>query len=1008
MDYLCECSTDKDRREALQKLPPDLPSSYERILDRVNRSTKENQDLVRNALHWIVHAEGRISTVQILQALATNDEDNFDSHAITTEDELLSWCSSLVRRNIAGDGLELAHFTVKEFLLRLEPNGEPARLHYRLSNDHSVLAKACMNFFKCQTFDGESAPQPEIYELDGKRKPIRRHETKDWDLFQAKYPFSLYASHFLFDHVLTSEWAHIDKCIMAIFAPKRDNIFKFWSSTVQYNLIMRMNMEVYSDIPLVHLNPSSAPGPLHIAAFYALGKVCEKLIQDGLNINEQSYLGSPFNCALRSYETYYIDSRTNIDFDDFPSLLSTRGEVLRLLIDAGADVNNPQDPEITSQIKFLTRQHFLEDGWYEKDFFMEHVSNLLSGSARFSVNYMEYIDPDGPEFHDSWPDIGEDADVFCFSIFKLVLSANGTNLMPNAVSHFLRLFLRGLAENCPMNIWELAFRLDPGLFSVTEIEELRLSKSYTSSGKLGALVKTLCLAIIRTSTDPYDPVAFWTNVFDAFVEVGPVSGIVPLLEVVPSIDLYRLYGFGCNYLDLVVDYFQGWESEDSRRYIQLLLYCGIEATKTINDGISPIESAVKYGCLSMFQLLWSSVKGHTWLQHSFDHISELLCSVAQKCFCWAVYYNNQSVTEYLDQECSGYDILHESSLLSFFDKPDIKFKIKFNQEVKTEVRAKIVEWFECREIDTQSWERCTTDGANGDSEYAAIDRKALPIVAGPHVPLARFQEMVERGYFPIQGNLSIRTLVPILMENNDPYALQKLRILLEKNPEAWAMWDEGLPLLQITTKWKNESAVTILLNCGANPNVIHEPSGDNCLHIAARYGFQQLAEVLLRNGCDVEHKNLNGVTPTELAKNYGFENLWATLHTAATERSEHFQLQKSNQFMNHDISSTSGIPSKDTYVDLPLRGKISSFEPDSFSDTQLEGFGKPLTDSSSDTNYNSQSSPLPPRHSILVSTSTPSVSQSNSRKRCWDAVNEPEPDGDDRRLRARYDPGHLS
>ena len=56
MDYLCECNNDRDRREALKKLPPDLPSSYERILERVNRSNKENRDLVMKTLHWIVYS----------------------------------------------------------------------------------------------------------------------------------------------------------------------------------------------------------------------------------------------------------------------------------------------------------------------------------------------------------------------------------------------------------------------------------------------------------------------------------------------------------------------------------------------------------------------------------------------------------------------------------------------------------------------------------------------------------------------------------------------------------------------------------------------------------------------------------------------------------------------------------------------------------------------------------------------------------------------------------------
>lgn len=100
MDYLCECTSDRDRREALKQLPPDLPSSYERILERVNRSNKQNQRLVQHALHWIVYAEEHLTTEQLLQALAIRDGDTvFDSSAMTTEYELLHWCGGLVRKN---------------------------------------------------------------------------------------------------------------------------------------------------------------------------------------------------------------------------------------------------------------------------------------------------------------------------------------------------------------------------------------------------------------------------------------------------------------------------------------------------------------------------------------------------------------------------------------------------------------------------------------------------------------------------------------------------------------------------------------------------------------------------------------------------------------------------------------------------------------------------------------------------------------------------------------------
>ncbi|TGO47906.1 hypothetical protein BCON_0259g00150 [Botryotinia convoluta] len=90
MDYLCECSTDRDRREALRKMPPDLPKSYERILDRVNRSSKENRTLVRHTILWVVHAREPLTIIQLLQALAVRPGDKtFEGEYMTTVDEIL-------------------------------------------------------------------------------------------------------------------------------------------------------------------------------------------------------------------------------------------------------------------------------------------------------------------------------------------------------------------------------------------------------------------------------------------------------------------------------------------------------------------------------------------------------------------------------------------------------------------------------------------------------------------------------------------------------------------------------------------------------------------------------------------------------------------------------------------------------------------------------------------------------------------------------------------------------
>ncbi len=54
LDHLCELPSDKQRREALKKLPEGLTETYLRILARV---PKRNRDLVRMTLQVLAFAE---------------------------------------------------------------------------------------------------------------------------------------------------------------------------------------------------------------------------------------------------------------------------------------------------------------------------------------------------------------------------------------------------------------------------------------------------------------------------------------------------------------------------------------------------------------------------------------------------------------------------------------------------------------------------------------------------------------------------------------------------------------------------------------------------------------------------------------------------------------------------------------------------------------------------------------------------------------------------------------
>lgn len=143
MDYLFELSTDRDRREALEQLPRTLAGSYERVLERVNGSSRETQELVKNTLQFIVHAGGSSSTEQLLHALVVRNDGEklFGPTSMITEEDILHWCSSLLRKNSYSKNLELTHSTVKEYLLSIDPARKSSMQQYSLAGIEPNIQK---------------------------------------------------------------------------------------------------------------------------------------------------------------------------------------------------------------------------------------------------------------------------------------------------------------------------------------------------------------------------------------------------------------------------------------------------------------------------------------------------------------------------------------------------------------------------------------------------------------------------------------------------------------------------------------------------------------------------------------------------------------------------------------------------------------------------------------------------------------------------------------------------
>ena len=320
MDYLCELPNDDARRKALGSLPPDLNSTYERILNRVNQSNPETQRLVRRALRWITYG-GHLTTKALCEAVSIDFGDTKrNSQAVPDEFEILHWCSSLVRKSSDGKTLELAHFTVLEFLKQIDSRRDVSIGAYRMDTraDEVILAKVQLTYLNLEDFDQSGPFDVQVVDRRFQEYPFRRYVVDTWQRI---------ARHELDDNEIFS-------MLQKLLSPSKPNTLISW----MHDFIYRWGLDEPQDEEIIsRINSGVAEmTALHCAAMLGLKRMCSWLIGNGCDVNRNTEFGTPLHCALVGWHAFGTSDFTRFLLE---LLENVDEDVFDLLLEAGADPN---------------------------------------------------------------------------------------------------------------------------------------------------------------------------------------------------------------------------------------------------------------------------------------------------------------------------------------------------------------------------------------------------------------------------------------------------------------------------------------------------------------------------------------------------------------------------------------------------------------------------------------------------------------------------------------------
>lgn len=439
IDFLCTLANDRERREALEKLPPTLPETYERILQRANSGGESIQLIVQKSLQWITFSIEPLTLSSLAEALSVElGAKHLNLDDIDDEAAILDGCGSLVRVSMPEKVVELAHFTVQEFLTSIKARGGAQFLRYHVDEDLADLymAKICLTHCCVDNFAGEGILSKEELAAESR-----------------KYPFRPYAVSFWFDH------ARRHLCnpeVMALakqfFQPSKSTSFLSWA--VRFITESGAFATELEEDPLLCIGNTTT---LDWACFLLLPELCQWLIEEERqDPNRPGELGRPLHSAI-CHE--WISKARWRGLTIAPTQRDYRLEVVKLLHKSKADVNALTDMTWLGGENLELDDPSLRSEDPENDIFtLREISPLSLSVGTVTSNVFRYL-----------LEAGAISDAKCLYYFrgdKEVLSLIGeANLRSEDRAFFLKLamqttglgssateFLERIRQNVPVEI----------------------------------------------------------------------------------------------------------------------------------------------------------------------------------------------------------------------------------------------------------------------------------------------------------------------------------------------------------------------------------------------------------------------------------------------------------------------------------------------------------------------------------------------------------------------------
>ncbi|KAF5019806.1 hypothetical protein F66182_8175 [Fusarium sp. NRRL 66182] len=151
IEDICSRKTDKEIRQALQEVPADLPTTFNRALGRIMQ--KRNQEIAKKTFTWTAAVCQPLTLPQLREALSIEVGQSTlrQDDLITGIARLTAWCENLVCVEETNDTVHFSHHSIREFLLTPD-SGEFHTFHIDTQICDLLVGEVCITYVNLNNF----------------------------------------------------------------------------------------------------------------------------------------------------------------------------------------------------------------------------------------------------------------------------------------------------------------------------------------------------------------------------------------------------------------------------------------------------------------------------------------------------------------------------------------------------------------------------------------------------------------------------------------------------------------------------------------------------------------------------------------------------------------------------------------------------------------------------------------------------------------------------------------